>query len=544
MSEEMDLHITEPSPQLRDYSAYDPDFQISEALFNLSATDRNAIEEEIHGVSCMAPEETPDLLEDSLFTFHLELAKIDSKPAYDRAQEMIDTNPYGNPTSYIHSTCFKLQFLRCELFDACKAAKRFCKYLDLMLELHGEMVLQRPIGMADLDREEMSFIRGGTCQVLPSRDRSGRRIFCLIPNGLHNLSKRSIIRVQIYVWNSLLCYSPEYKSGNNDLSCLETQRKGTISVVIPSYQLYKNRDLEETLKLLRERIEISKLIAGVIPVRVCAVHICFPKTQLPKYLFSMFTVVISSWLSRTKFHFGNLLELRYQLQGYGIPTELIPTTDSGNVKAVNLKQWIKLRLYIESQAGQYMATLWSGESDSNHSSNNSDYESSTTSVDAHHMTDIVECPGSHDVIFRRGKSMSYHPGNVKFFNLIESRIHEHTLDPKTTQARRMAIEKELIQQIRDDGGRFLRWEIDKCWWVDMSSGTDDANDKEIRSKIHYAFRDFRKKMMKKQKVIVNTSSTYAFERQDGQKRKRYNNDANTTDDCGIAEGCLSAFHNR
>ena len=57
------------------------------------------------------------------------------------------------------------------------------------------------------------------------------------------------------------------------------------------------------------------------------------------------------------------------------------------------------------------------------------------------------------------------------------------------------------------GGRFLTWNMEKQWWLVIHSDDD-----EIQKKIHYAFRDFRKKMLKtqqpQQKVqpIHNTNS--------------------------------------
>ena len=136
--------------------------------------------------------------------------------------------------------------------------------------------------------------------------------------------------------------------------------------------------------------------------------------------------------------------------------------------------------------------------------------------------------------------MNYHPGNVKFLNLIESNIQEHTLDTTTTQTRRMAIEESIMRQVRHGGGRFLTWDIENSWWVDMSKENSKAHleiNKEIQRKIHYAFRDFRKKLLKtQQKLVVSTSWTYAFERQDGQKRKRYNDDGTN---CTISGECIS-----
>lgn len=156
---------------------------LSEALLSLSVTDRNAIDEEVHGVTCLAPEETPELLNVSLVRFHAALVQIDRKPAYDRAQQILLDSPPGNPLSYIHSANFKLRFLRCELFDADRAAKRYCRYLDLICELHGEIALTRPIRLNDLGREGIGYLKTGSFQPLACRDRSGRRIICCVPNA-------------------------------------------------------------------------------------------------------------------------------------------------------------------------------------------------------------------------------------------------------------------------------------------------------------------------------------------------------------------------
>ncbi len=179
--------------RVRAGSLKNPESKMSEALFNLSVKDRNAIEEEVHGVSCMAPDETPEFLDDALEKFHLELFRIDRKPAYDRAQELLEESPPGQPRSYIHARGYKLRFLRCELFDARKAAKRYIKYLDFIFELHGDIALKRPIRMTDLNRVEMSFLRKGINQVLPVRDRSGRRIMCVVPNSRDDTPKEVLV---------------------------------------------------------------------------------------------------------------------------------------------------------------------------------------------------------------------------------------------------------------------------------------------------------------------------------------------------------------
>jgi hypothetical protein len=208
----------------------------------------------------------------------------------------------------------------------------------------------------------------------------------------------------------------------------------------------------------------------------------------------------------------------------GIPIELLPSTDTGNIKSVNLRHWMKLRTHLECEKQK------SYSSDSDNSNSGGGYDSGGVSTTSSAITtttttihDIVECPLSNDVIFRRGKTMNVHPGNVKFQNLIESRIYEHSIDLNTPPLRRTEIEIELMNevQIPEQGvsGRFLTWNIEKKWWLVIRS------DDEKQKKIHYAFRDFQKKMLKtkqqQQKVQTTPNSNSLFVRQDGQKKKMY-----------------------
>ena len=149
----------------------------AKALTDLSLNDRTAIKDEIHGVTCMAVEETPRLLDHSLIDVESELHKINPKPAYDKAQKLLLESSRKSSRCYINKNKFRLRFLRCELFNVQKAAKRFVRYLDFVAEVYGECALQRPIQMSDFNREEMSFLREGGCQLRPYRDQSGRQIF-------------------------------------------------------------------------------------------------------------------------------------------------------------------------------------------------------------------------------------------------------------------------------------------------------------------------------------------------------------------------------
>ena len=136
--------------------------------------------------------------------------------------------------------------------------------------------------------------------------------------------------------------------------------------------------------------------------------------------------------------------------------------------------------------------------------------------------------------------MTYHPGNVMFQSLIESKLEEHT---NANQAGKMSIVLSLIQHIQQEkGGRFLTWDAKNNWWMDMMtipmsgthnspSGLFQAQELEIQSKVNYAFRDFKKKLKTQEALQVTKSSTYAFERQDGAISKRRKANRSSIDGC-------------
>ena len=145
---------------------------LSRELLEMSLQDRNAITEEIHGVQTLAPEETPEKLATALRDLQTEINKIPSKVAFDRSQEF--------PNTYVNSPEFRLRFLRCDLFEVKKAASRMVIFLDILSELFGDFALRRQVQMSDFSREEMQVFRIGYQQLLPYRDRSGRRIFASV----------------------------------------------------------------------------------------------------------------------------------------------------------------------------------------------------------------------------------------------------------------------------------------------------------------------------------------------------------------------------
>ena len=143
------------------------EMELAKELNQMSMVSRNAIFEEIH---CLGnpPVETEDMISSKIADLEKELSMLPRKTSYEKAMAL--------SSHYASSVEFKLRFLRSELYDAKLAAIRLEKYLSYLEEHFGVQALKRPIYMNDLDKQEQDIIKTGNFQLLPCRDRSGRRI--------------------------------------------------------------------------------------------------------------------------------------------------------------------------------------------------------------------------------------------------------------------------------------------------------------------------------------------------------------------------------
>jgi hypothetical protein len=150
--------------------------------------------------------------------------------------------------------------------------------------------------------------------------------------------------------------------------------------------------------------------------------------------------------------------LRKILSGYGIPVNIFPATESGAVKTVEFKKWLKLQRRID------------------------DLQTLEVSIIPH-----IDCPRSNDVVFRSGSMMIANPGNVMFRNIIESKIQ------KKMRRTKEEVAIEIMDEILvDRKGRFLGWDNNNSCWVELQDMF------EVKSKIAIAYRDLKLKIAKSQ----------------------------------------------
>lgn len=166
---------------------------LSKALLQMSVTDRNDIEEEIHGVRCLCPDETPQFLQEKLQQLQYELDHNipphvkrsylkQEQYYYHYQQHPHPQHPITSSSCPYRSRAFRIQVLRCEVFDAHKAAHAICAFCTTVEAYFGTTALFQPIQLTThFTKKEISSFRKGLYQYLPFRDRSGRRVCCCFP---------------------------------------------------------------------------------------------------------------------------------------------------------------------------------------------------------------------------------------------------------------------------------------------------------------------------------------------------------------------------
>jgi hypothetical protein len=258
---------------------------LSEQLTALKFDDREFINEEIHGVRCLASIENSDMINGSLKKLSQELSLINFKPEYDRSQELARTHD----GSFVNTVSFRLMFLRAELFDTKKAAERLVTFLEILMYFFDgkEELLLRPLRISDLGKEDIALLKAGSWQLLPFCDRSGRRILTVL-SSFHGF--RSANKILLYL---IVCAAES----------IETQRKGLVCIV---HAATSNAHIEskKVLPGVQDRKIIGKLVR-CYPVRLVAIHCSFPDTlfyRLKLHMIIMSTRAPTSY--RIRAHFG------------------------------------------------------------------------------------------------------------------------------------------------------------------------------------------------------------------------------------------------
>jgi hypothetical protein len=158
-----------------------------------------------------------------------------------------------------------------------------------------------------------------------------------------------------------------------------------------------------------------------------------------------------------------MLECKYELMTFGIPTKVLPINADGEIDLDHHSRWLQRRRILEA----------------------------TNIEDSEYHTNV---PNLSDVLFGKEKSVQEHSGNIRYLNLIAEFWDRYDGAKKIEKK---SITGEMVDLVKKSGGRFLK--MDDFGWVEVS-------DIIAREKVSNAFRDRRKAVNRAQARAVKSQS--------------------------------------
>jgi hypothetical protein len=384
----------------------------------LSVQERSRTYEELHGVNdCV--EESPILLHTSLRQLDEALTRITVKRAYDIAEHQ--------NKDYVRDTNFRLMFLRADGFHPERAATRMVAFFEGKLQYFGESLLTKRIQFSDLDQDDQACLQAGHLQILPSRDRSGRAIMVAV-DIFENKSYRTPtnkLKANIFTW--LVLAEDE-----------ENQKRGVVLIVIQTGAMDLFARANPTLAREFPRLQ------SWFPIRVCALHCCSDTTFAEFLLRAAVIGAPADMRARHRSHNGNYTEILYSLLGYGIPVDLIPSSDGVLIKKTNWSRWIAKYMARDKELSSSGGTIFLG----------------------------VDLPTRNDVLMGKGRPIQNHHGNVHLRMLVEACSDKYHAARRSTE--KLDVVLKVFAMIQASHGRFLRKD-DDGWWRELTNV--DAVDK-------------------------------------------------------------------
>ena len=155
--------------------------------------------------------------------------------------------------------------------------------------------------------------------------------------------------------------------------------------------------------------------------------------------------------------------------------------------------------------------------------------------------EITDCPYLTDVLFRKGKNMTTHPGNALMRRLMQSKIESGVLDTLENYKTRQFI-FDVIEELKNygrgrDGAfnnppiRLLEWDDNGSFWKEIHDG--DA----IYNKIRHIVKEIQgtakdgNATKRKTQMITQSGGTSIFQLQDGSPSTPFGCISNSGDGC-------------
>eukprot|EP00980_Cylindrotheca_fusiformis_P012697 scaffold3103_cov136-Cylindrotheca_fusiformis.AAC.35 len=451
------------------------DSYLATTVTQLSARERETALEDLHGIAT-CPEEELEAMEAALRRLDAHLNDIKAGTAYEEAEQM--------DLSHVSDRAFRVMFLRGTRYDPKKAAKQMIAFFNSKLKIFGRDLLAKHITMGDLDEDDREAIRGGSLQVLPERDRSGRQIIFNFRGIGRFKSFQNEIRAKYYVFMSML-------------ESEETQKKG---IVVLGYVIGEFRDKEN-----RPGLGKLAMMVNSLPMHMAGFHFCCDDYKQYLMLSALIHLFPKDHAARFRIHYGAHTECQYALPGHGIPVGSIPISQAtGEAMMYNHIVWYQERQKIDMERDRaHVVASTFNSMKFIETSDVEDFSLDETFVDnafdnenpaAEHVTDsagiaqpalvnndehvtstISITPRSKDVLI--GPTHKHHPGTVRLHEILTE--NQETFESIEQRREKTEFASLLVQFIKSTGARFLSYDRSTQKWVEM----DDKTSRNTVSKI-------------------------------------------------------------
>ncbi|VEU35936.1 unnamed protein product [Pseudo-nitzschia multistriata] len=478
--------------------------------FEMSADEREAIANEIHGVDNCAVAENPSMIAASLLALREEIDHHLHEDLLDNPRS--NQNRKGMPSAifskkayqlglhlnseYIQSDSFRLCFLRKALFHIEDAAIQFFRYLDVIYDMFGQVALMRPLYLTDLTERELRYLNRGQQQLFPSRDRAGRRIIAFLGCNNTEYTLREKYRVRTYLESVMAQDETTQKLGYVSIGVI--QRSGKVDL-----------GGERNPKFFQR-------CNKACPVRCSALHICFPNGHFAYYFIQIAVILFCDRKMRSllRCHRGSTLETTCSLSGYGIPSGDIPITSGGKVKTKNVTSFVKARTAIEAvqkhqiethcRHRQHQQLLRLDQRSAQHLQNAAVVGASPKTAGGGGypilVRSLIDCPDSRCVVFGN-KGMYEHNGNLRFRHfLIDTEMRRTTriknFDESVTSM--VQFVRDIIDEAKSGestGGVWSKGETFRFYSYkrDLFLYAEITDPLELQRRVHQMLRDSRKR---------------------------------------------------
>lgn len=493
--------------------------------FEMDAAEREDIASEIHGVqSKRAIQETPEVVSKGIQSLrdyidqeiegnNLDIGKYMLRSVTKDAYKQVlasEIKAGGGGVIHVNTKEFLLKFLRAAHFFVEKAGEQFFRRLDFIHELFGDVAFRRPLMMTDLTNREQRYLKRGQVQLLPSRDRVGRRIFAFSGREDRNFTMREKCRTMSYLMD--VC-SEDQSTQKLGLVCLLSLRVDRGDKPLGEKSLALRLEKDESLGGLSEREYMQNFI-GSIPLRVSAIHITAPDT----FIYKVQQAILLFFLGReerkvARFHMGSQMECNYSLKSFGISPDEVPVTIEGYIKNKKVARFIAARQSIEIVRRQR-------------------YQQQQETEDPDGIG--VECPEVNCIIF--GNRARYNPANLEFRNILK--IMERNREEQIARCESVPSVKEFITGIiqiaksPEYNLRFVAYDKKTSLFVEIEDF------QELYSTVSQSLRDERKRTRLENRMVDATQRPTDQDLQ-LQENQRYRSDSSV--DFGWCGGSIVGF---